>query len=221
MSSPLTQNQVLRKTRSFVRNSLGRDCTGHDAHHAFRVERTAALIARDEGARVYVVRLAALLHDIKDWKFHGGDDTLGKKAASKWLRSLGVSAPLIRHVSGIVSSVSFKGAGVRNSPPTLEGRIVQDADRLDALGAVGIARAFAYGGACRRPLHDPAQKPRFHENFEEYRTQQSTTVNHFHEKLLLLAKGMHTPLARMIAHKRHRFMKRFIERFMNEWDGIE
>ncbi len=179
----------------------------------------ALTIGRGEGADLYVVELAALLHDIADWKFHGGDDALGPSRAAEWLAGLGVEPGVIEHVAEIIRGVSFKGAGVATPMRTLEGQVVQDADRLDAIGAIGIARAFAYGGHAGRALYDPAIVADEHSSFEAYKKNSGPTINHFHEKLLLLKDRMNTPTARRLAEGRHRFMVDFLQRFHAEWNA--
>lgn len=163
------------------------------------------------------MQLAALLHDIGDWKFHGGDESVGPRLAREWLGSLNVAEGTIAHVCAIIANLSFKGAGV--DAPTLspEGQVVQDADRLNAIGAIGIAQAFAYGGAKGRLLHDPDAGPTLHTTFEQYKANTGTTINHFHEKLLLLKDRMNTPTARALAERRHAFMVEYLFRFNEEW----
>jgi uncharacterized protein len=195
------------------------ESSGHDWWHTYRVWQMALRLAQAEGADSTVVALAALLHDVADWKFHGGDDTLGAQQTRAWLSSLEMPETLIAQVEEIVAKVSFKGAGVADAALSLEGQCVQDADRLDAIGAVGIGRAFAYGGAKGRLMHDPGEAPIFHQNFSEYQQKQSSTLNHFYEKLLLLKDRLHTAEARRIAAERHSFMEQFVQRFLLEWDG--
>jgi uncharacterized protein len=166
-----------------------------------------------------IVELAALLHDIADWKFHDGDLSVGPKKAKDWLDSQGVEHTISNHVCQIIAGVSFKGAGVEPAPLSLEGQVVQDADRLDAIGAIGIARAFAYGGSKGRMIHDPAAKPAEHNSAEEYIRSCGTTINHFYEKLLLLKDRMNTPSGKTLALERHRFMEDFLRRFHEEWEG--
>jgi uncharacterized protein len=213
------QAQVVTLTAQHVRSLLEGEGTGHDWWHIERVWRMAEHIGYAEGGQPFVVALGALLHDIADWKFHGGDLEAGPRAARAWLRSLAVDDGIVDHVCAVVEQVSFKGALVPDATASREAMIVQDADRLDALGAIGIARAFAYGGSRGRSLHDPTVVPETHSSFEAYRASQGTTVNHFYEKLLLLRDRMHTPTARSIASERHRFMTQFLERFLAEWDG--
>lgn len=174
-------------------------------------------IAEREGADVYVVELAALLHDVADAKFTGSDET-GPRAARDWLATLAVEPETIESVADIIGRMSFKGALVAEEPLSIEGRCVQDADRLDALGAIGIARTFAYGGYVRRPLHDPDVPAEQHATPDGYRNNVGTTINHFQEKLLLLRDRLHTESARRIAERRHEFMIGFLDQFRAEWD---
>lgn len=212
-------SDAIRRTAEHVRNALAGDGTGHDWWHIDRVWRTARRIGQAENADSQVVELAALLHDIADWKAHGGDSAIGPKTAMDWLASIGVEPEVRQHVGQIIAGISFKGAKVEQPELSLEGRVVQDADRLDAIGAIGIARAFAYGGSKGRAMHDPACKPVDHETAASYLNNVGTTVNHFYEKLLLLKERMNTPTGKAIAQRRHRFMENFLEQFYREWDG--
>ncbi len=216
-AAPPENANVLAQTAEHVRALLGDDASGHDWWHIDRVRQLALHIGRTERADLYVIELAALLHDIADWKFHGGDVSIGPRRASQWLESLGVERPTIDHVAEIIAHVSYKGAGVATPTRTLEGAVVQDADRLDALGAIGIARTFAYGGHAGQPLHDPDRAPVEHATFDDYKSAQGTTINHFSEKLLLLKDRMQTPTGRQLAAERHAFMQQFLERFHLEW----
>ncbi len=211
---------VVALTEARVRELLAGDATGHDWWHIERVRRLALRLAAEEGADPLVVELAALLHDVADWKLSGDADA-GARHAREWLTSLGVEPAVVEHVTGIVAGVSFKGAGVPTPMSTIEGRVVQDADRLDALGAIGIARAFAYGGSRGRALHEPEEGPRLHASFAEYRSATGSTLNHFHEKLLLLRERMNTAAGRRLADERHRFMEEFVRRFLAEWEGVQ
>jgi uncharacterized protein len=166
-----------------------------------------------------VVELAALVHDIADWKFHGGDDAIGPRQAEQLLRQEGASEEVIDQVVDIVATISFKGAGVRTEMKTLEGKCVQDADRLDALGAIGIARCFAYGGHAGRSMYDPDVPPVLHDTAEAYKAAKGTSLNHFYEKLLLLKDRMNTATGYALAQELHRFMEEFVERFLEEWNG--
>lgn len=219
LDSRPTASTLVARTRDHVRRVLEGEGTGHDWWHVHRVWQSAVAIAQQEGADLLIVELAALLHDIADWKFHHGDPDAGPRAARHWLTGQQAEPAVIDAVCEIVGGLSFKGAAVPTPMPTLEGRVVQDADRLDALGAVGIARAFAYGGYRQLPLHDPAVTPQPHATFAAYRDHQGTTINHFYEKLLLLEDRMNTPTGRRLAAARHHYMEAFLERFYAEWDG--
>jgi uncharacterized protein len=208
----------ISRTEGFVREKLPIDATGHDWHHVFRVRRNALAIATTENVDLLVVELAALLHDIADHKFHGGDETAGPRTARRWLESLGgVPEQIIDQVCQIIARLSFKGAAVAQEPLSLEGQVVQDADRLDALGAIGIARAFAYGGSKGRPLHDPDVPPEQHSSFEAYKKGAGPTLNHFYEKLLLLKDRFNTAAGRRLAEERHAYLVEFLRRFLAEW----
>jgi uncharacterized protein len=219
-ANPVASRQsVVDRTEAYMRETLAGDASGHDPWHILRVRRAALHIGRREGADLYVVELAALLHDIADSKFHDGDEEIGPRRARDWLASLGVEPEVVEQVGTIVRDLSFKGAGVAKRELTLEGRVVQDADRLDAIGAIGVGRAFAYGGHKGRPLYDPAIPPEAHATAERYKTNQSPTLNHFHEKLLLLKDRLNTATARALAERRHRFLEEFVKRFLEEWEG--
>ena len=215
---PGTGGDVVARTEARVRAQLAGDASGHDWWHIERVRRLALRLAAEEGADPLVVELAALLHDVDDWKASGDPDAPAAHARA-WLAALGLAPALVEHVAAIVAGVSFKGAGVATPMPTVEGRVVQDADRLDALGAIGIARAFAWGGSRGRPLHDPGAAPELHASFEAYRASGSGTLNHFHEKLLLLRERMQTAAGRRWAEARHAYVEEFVQRFLREWAG--
>lgn len=215
----LEQVQIIRRTAGHVRQVLAADSSGHDWFHIERVWTMAKKLAEAEGADLFVVELAALLHDIADWKFHGGDETAGPRAADAWMASLAVEPAIRAHVCDIIAHLSFKGAKVTGGMDTLEGQVVQDADRLDAIGAIGIARAFAYGGHAGRGLHDPSVPPVLHESFAAYKKNNGPTLNHFYEKLLLLKDRLNTPSAKRVAQERHEFMQSFVDRFLREWSG--
>jgi uncharacterized protein len=213
------QGQVIARTAEFVHGRLAGEGTGHDWWHVERVWRMAVRLAADEPVDHLVVELAALLHDVADWKFHGGDDEIGPRLAGEWLAGVGVEPLVIAHVQEIVRDLSFKGAGVPRPMRTREGAVVQDADRLDAIGAIGIARAFAYGAHKGNTLHEPGVAPSPHATAEAYKAGSGSTVNHFYEKLLLLRDRMNTERARRLADGRHSFLEEFLERFHGEWDG--
>jgi uncharacterized protein len=201
-----------------VRQRLHADSSGHDWWHIDRVRRTALYLAVRERADPVVVELAALLHDVADWKLTGGNIDAGRDELSQWMDDWQIPAAMQAHVLRIIDELSFKGAGVPTPMSSKEGRVVQDADRLDAIGAIGIGRAFAFGGARGRAMHDPAEEPELHDSFESYQSKSGATINHFHEKLLLLRDRMNTATARRIADERHEFMQRFLSQFMTEWD---
>jgi len=215
----MNKEEVIKRTADYVKSRLDGEGSGHDWWHVYRVWKTAVNIGEKECADLFVVQLAALLHDIADWKFHSGNDSIGPKLAREWLEKLDVDENIISHVCEIIKEISFKGAGVKSRIKTKEGMVVQDADRLDAIGAIGIARAFAYGGHKGREIYNPNIKPEKHETFEQYRNNKGTTVNHFYEKLLLLKDLMNTETARKIAEERHNFMKEYLSRFFKEWEG--
>jgi len=214
----MTNEAILRETLDHVREVFQGEPSGHDWWHIHRVWRNAIALCQEEQADRFVVELAALLHDLDDWKLDPTSDGTPVRAEA-WLRKMAVAPAILEHVCAIIRQLSFKGAGVANGINTLEGRIVQDADRLDALGAVGIGRAFAYGGHKGRAMHDPAQAPQLHATFEEYQRSEGTTLNHFHEKLLLLKARMNTETAKRIAEERHAYMEGFLKQFLREWDA--
>lgn len=215
----MDKEEVIKRTADYIKSKLDGEGSGHDWWHVYRVWKTAIEIGKKECADLFVVQLAALLHDIADWKFHSGDDSVGPKLAGELLEKLDVDENIIFNVCKIIKEVSFKGAGVKSKIKTKEGMVVQDADRLDAIGAIGIARAFAYGGHKGREIYNPNIKPEKHETFEQYRNNKGTTINHFYEKLLLLKDLMNTPSARKIAEERHKFMEEYLDRFFKEWEG--
>ena len=194
------------------------DATGHDWFHIQRVYENACFIQAKEGGNKTVIELAALLHDISDHKFNGGQLNIGGQIGYELLRKNGCSKETASQVKEIIDVVSFKGALVKDNPKTLEAKIVQDADRLDAMGAIGIARAFAFGGNKNRPIYDPNIPPILHDNFEAYSKSKSHTVNHFYEKLLLLKDRLHTSTAKKIGQQRHQYMLTYLEQFKNEWN---
>ncbi|RAK23581.1 uncharacterized protein B0I03_10346 [Flavobacterium aquaticum] len=213
--------QIINNTILFVKNQLAHAEGGHDWFHIERVYKNALLIAEEEECDVTVVKLGALLHDIADSKFHGGDETVGPKTARTFLESQNVSEDIILHVIAIIENISFKGGNFEKKFNSKELEIVQDADRLDALGAIGIARTFNYGGFKNRPLYNPNIQPNLNMSKEEYKNSESPTLNHFYEKLLLLKDKMNTETGKKIAQKRHDFMVTFLSQFYAEWDGQE
>lgn len=219
-NSGMNKNHIIQKTADYIKREVSGEASGHDWWHIHRVWKTALAICKQEQADEFIVQLAALLHDLDDWKFNSKGDGTPLRARA-WLESCGVDIPAAEAVCEIIKRISFKGAGVKDKMETLEGFIVQDADRLDAVGAIGIARAFAYGGYANRPLYNPDAPPRMHASFEEYKNSKSATINHFYEKLLLLKERMNTGTAKRIAEKRHEVMVKFLEQFMAEWEGTD
>ncbi len=213
--------QIINNTILFVKNQLTHAEGGHDWFHIERVYKNALLIAEEEECDLTVVKLAALLHDIADSKFHGGDESVGPKTARTFLESQNVSEAIISHVIAIIENISFKGGNFEKTFSSKELEIVQDADRLDAIGAIGIARAFNYGGFKNRPLYNPNIQPKLNLSKEEYKNSEAPTLNHFYEKLLLLKDKMNTETGKKIAQKRHDFMVTFLSQFYAEWDGQE
>lgn len=213
----MNTKKLIDDAELFVKNILGSDGSGHDWWHIHRVRTTALLIAKAEGADLFIVELAALLHDIDDWKLVGKNIT--ESNAKRWLSQNGVDPGIIEKICAIIDGVSYKGANVNTTTNDPECKVVQDADRLDAIGAIGIARTFAYGGNRGRGIYDPAIAPVMHDNFAEYQNSNAPTINHFYEKLLLLKDQMQTPTGRALAMLRHDFMLRFLDQFFAEWDG--
>ncbi|GAB3308467.1 HD domain-containing protein [Hymenobacter humi] len=211
---------LIAATAHFIEEKFAGEGSGHDWAHIRRVWLMARRLATAApGANQEVTELGALLHDIADWKFHDGDYEAGPRAAREWLRSQHAPEELIARVETVIREVSFKGLGVATPVTSLEAALVQDADRLDAIGAIGIARAFAYGGHKGRPLHDPAIAPVAHESFASYQKNAAPTLNHFYEKLLHLKERLNTDAARQVAQERHAFMETYVARFLAEWDG--
>jgi uncharacterized protein len=216
----MNKGQVVKNTAAFVRKRLEGEGTGHDWWHAYRVWKTSLAIAKSEGkADLFVVQLGALLHDIADWKFTGGDESVGPRIASTFLKKQKVDDKTISQVVYIIENISFKGAGVKSKMKSKEGMIVQDADRLDALGAIGIARTLAYSGSRQREIYNPSKRPEMHKTFAQYKKSKSTAINHFYEKLLLLKEMMNTKTGRKMANERDAYMREYLDRFYKEWDG--
>ncbi|MGI4762186.1 MAG: HD domain-containing protein [Janthinobacterium lividum] len=211
---------LIEKTAAFIEDKFQAEGSGHDWPHIRRVWQVARALARQApGIDQEVTELAALLHDIADWKFHGGDYEAGPRAARAWLASQGAPEATITRVEQIIREVSFKGLGVATPVSSPEAAVVQDADRLDAIGAIGVGRAFAYGGHAGRPMHEPATPPVSHQDFEHYKQSTAPTINHFYEKLLHLKDRLHTPAARRLAEERHQFMEQFVAQFLREWNS--
>ncbi len=215
----MNTTNLIDKTILFVKETLAQAEGGHDWFHIERVYKNALLIAASENCDLEIVQLGALLHDIADSKFHDGDETIGPKTARTFLESENVVATTIDHVIAIIENISFKGGKVARKFSSIELDIVQDADRLDAIGAIGIARTFNYGGFKNRALYNPEIVPNLFMTKEEYKKNEAPTINHFYEKLLLLKDKMNTETGKQIAQERHRYMEDFLEQFYAEWEG--
>ena len=215
----MQDSEIILQTIAFVKEQLQGAEGGHDWFHIERVYKIAMLIAADEQCDSTTVQLAALLHDIADSKFHGGDETIGPKTARTFLETIAVPFETIDHVIKIIENISFKGGKVARNFSSIELDIVQDADRIDAIGAIGIARAFNYGGFKNRALYDPNIAPNTTMTKEEYKTNNAPTINHFYEKLLLLKDKMNTVSGKKIAQERHHYMEGFLAQFYAEWEG--
>jgi uncharacterized protein len=215
----MNTTNLIDTTIVFVKETLAQAEGGHDWFHIERVYKNALLIAASENCDLEIVQLGALLHDIADSKFHNGDETIGPKTARTFLEAQNVSSETIDHVIAIIENISFKGGRVERKFSSIELDIVQDADRLDAIGAIGIARTFNYGGFKNRALYHPEIAPNLSMTKEEYKKSEAPTINHFYEKLLLLKDKMNTPTGKQIAQERHRYMEGFLEQFYAEWEG--
>ncbi|MGI9542266.1 MAG: HD domain-containing protein [Cyclobacteriaceae bacterium] len=215
----MDHHTIIDATIAFVKEELAQAEGGHDWFHTERVWKVARNIAAETAVDPLVVSLGALLHDIADAKFHDGDETIGPRKARSFLETQNVDPEVIEHVVKIIENISFKGGNRPQQFTSPELAVVQDADRLDALGAIGIARAFSYGGFKKRALHDPEIKPKLGMTAEAYKKNTAPTVNHFYEKLLLLKNRMNTEKGKELAEERHRFMEMYLEQFYKEWDG--
>ncbi|HLW40046.1 MAG TPA: HD domain-containing protein [Brumimicrobium sp.] len=212
---------VIQTIEERIKKQFMNEGTGHDWYHIDRVRKMAMHIQKREGGNPFVIELAALLHDVSDHKFNGGDFEKGGIVAREWLTKLKVDEEIIQAVTEIVNNISFKGSGEKDVLETLEGKIVQDADRLDAIGAIGIARTFAYGGKVDQPIYDPTVPPKKNQNKESYVSERSHTINHFYEKLLLIENRMNTPTGKLLAKERTDYMKGFLFQFYKEWNAVE
>lgn len=220
MPKSKSQQEIINRTADFIRQKFDGEATGHDWYHIERVWKIAQKIVKKEGGDLFVVELGALLHDIADWKFH--DEAAGGEAARKWLEQHKVGSGVIDRVCEIVDGISFKGLGQKDKIKSLEGRVVQDADRLDAIGAIGIARAFAYGGSKSRSIYDSAvalDEPLADEEYQKLNQQSGrSTIHHFYDKLLHLKDRMNTKTGKSIALRRHKFLETYLREFFREWE---
>lgn len=215
MSSNIRQTETLYQTENYIKQHFENEGSGHDWWHISRVRNLALNISEQEGGDAYIINMAALLHDLDDWKLVSENESSKTEA---WLKKLDLSEKNATEIIEIIEQVSFKGAGVETKAISLEAQIVQDADRLDAIGAIGIARTFSYGGNKNRLMHHPDIKPEMHKSFEAYKKTTAPTINHFYEKLLLLKDRINTKTALKIAEARHKYMEDFLEQFFNEWN---
>lgn len=213
------KEDMVKSTAEYVQASLAGAEGGHDWWHIYRVWQNAKEIARHEQVDIFVVELAALLHDIADAKFHDGDEEAGPVKARTFLEEMKLGKDTIDHVVNIIRNISFRKSFDALSFNSPELQVVQDADRLDAMGAIGIARAFSYGGHKGRMFYDPEIKPNLNLTKEQYKTSDAPTINHFYEKLLLLRDLMNTATGKVMAEQRHRFMEQYLEQFYQEWEG--
>ena len=215
----MNQEQIIEQTVAFVKEVLANAEGGHDWWHIYRVWKSAKQIAESEDVDLFVVELGALLHDIADSKFHDGDETVGPRKARAFLISEEVDEEVIVHVEHIITNISFKGGNHDQMFKSPELDVIQDADRLDALGAIGVARTFNYGGHKNREIYNPEVKPNLNMSKEEYKNSDAPTLNHFYEKLLLLKDRMNTKSGKEMALKRHEFMQTYLDQFYLEWEG--
>ena len=215
----MTKDNIIGETIDFVKKTLSNAEGGHDWWHIYRVWKTAKQIAKIENVDSFIVELGALLHDIADSKFNDGDETIGPKTAEDFLKSKNIKQDTIEHVVAIIKNISFKGGKEIQKFNSLELDIIQDADRLDAIGAIGIARTFNYGGFKNREIYNPEIPPNLKMTKEEYKNSTAPTINHFYEKLLLLKDRMNTKTGKEMATERHKFMEEYLNQFYKEWDG--
>jgi len=213
------QLQTIEKTKTFVQQELANAEGGHDWWHIYRVWKTASNISMEEGSDEFIVQIAALLHDIADSKFHGGDENIGPKKAKEFLKELNLDVADINHIESIIRNMSFKNTFDEITFSSKELDVVRDADRLDAIGAIGIARTFNYGGHKGSEIYNPNVKPKLNMTKSEYKNSNAPTINHFYEKLFLLKDMMKTNYGKKLAEERHTFMETFLEQFYAEWDG--
>ena len=217
----MNKREVIQNTIHFVKKTLEASEGGHDWFHVNRVYKNALLIAKSENVDIFVVQLGALLHDIADSKFYDGDESIGPKKARAFLKTQLVEEEIITHIENIILFSSYKSSfdqSIHFSSPELD--VIQDADRLDAIGAIGIARCFNYGGYKNRPLYDPEIPPNLNMNKEEYKKSSAPSINHFYEKLLLIKDKMNTKTGKSLATKRHLYMEKFLTTFFDEWKGL-
>lgn len=214
----MENQKIIQETERFVLSEFQAEGSGHDWFHINRVRKMALRLGQQESGDLFIIEMAALLHDLDDWKLTGSKSDHPSRAEN-WLRRLGVDNDIASQILQIIGEVSFKGSEVETPVRSAEAAVVQDADRLDAMGAIGIARTFVYGGHKNRLIYDPSVQPELHNSFQEYKKSAAPTINHFYEKLLLLKDRMNTGTARIVAEGRHQFMQDYLTRFFDEWEA--
>ena len=217
----MNQQEIVEKTIEFVKTELDGAEGGHDWWHMQRVWKTARHIAASEDVDMFTVEIGALLHDIADAKFHGGDEEIGPRKAREFLESLSVDADVVEHVENIIRHISYRKSLDGQTFQSPELAVVQDADRLDAIGAIGVARTFNYGGSKGREIYNPGLKPELVMTKDQYKSSNAPTINHFYEKLLLLKDKMNTATGKRMAEQRHEFMEQYLAQFYDEWEGVK
>lgn len=214
----MNKQEIIDKTVEFARNFFEGESSGHDWWHTERVWKMAKYLGKIENTDLFVVELAALLHDVADWKLNNGDEKAGLEKVRTWLEKNDVKKDELEHVLKIIDCMSFSKETEGKKIDTIEGFVVQDADRLDTIGAIGVARTFAFGGSRNRKIYDPERKPETIATFEQYKNSESTSINHFYEKILLLKDRLNTKAAKEIGKKRHKFVEYYLEQFFEEWE---
>ena len=214
-----TRQKIIEKTVGFVKEQLKDAEGGHDWWHIYRVWKLALSIGKEENADLFIVQLGSLLHDIADSKFNDGDEEIGPQLARYFLIEINVDSSTIEHIDAIIRNISFHKTFEKKKFSSIELQVIQDADRLDAIGAIGIARAFNYGGHKNFAIHIPGIEPKLNMTKEEYKKSNAPTINHFYEKLFLLKNMMNTNTGKLLAEKRHEYMETYIDQFMKEWEG--
>lgn len=213
----MNHKKIIEDTAEYIFQEFRSDGSGHDWFHVDRVRKMALKLAQEENASLFITEMAALLHDLDDWKLKNNPaDELSK--IENWLAKLEIEQETARKIIQVIHEVSFKGAKIKTPVSSVEAAVVQDADRLDAIGAIGIARAFSYGGNVKRLIYDPEYPVEMHEDFSSYKKSAAPTINHFYEKLLLLKDRMNTKTAKMLAEKRHQVMVDYLNQFFDEWE---
>jgi len=218
----MNKDIIIQNTIQFVKETLKNAEGGHDWFHIQRVLNNAKLIAENESVNIFIVSLGALLHDIAEPKFHNGDENIGPKIAKEFLEEQKIDKEIIQHITHIINHISFKNSFTKTGEKftSKELEVLQDADRLDAIGAIGIARCFNYGGFKNRSLYNPEIAPNLKMTKEEYKNSSAPTINHFYEKLLLIRNQMNTVTGKRIAKERHAYMEGFLKQFYEEWNGF-